>query len=381
MIKRSALPKGIITKLLGDTKLVRTLAGCLKTQEVVTMQDIRLPEFNKNRRINQQKVLVFDNDNVKYDIILGTNFLSKTGIKLNYSEENMEWFDWSIPLGPPGGLDSKEFEAMEDMFHIQVKDEIFGEDWLECFAKQICFKCYRKMIRCLMELLEFIHTKKVHIDIDSNAQPVHSRPYLEPQIQLKTFKKELNHLVRIGILAAQQESEWASPSFIIPKKDSRVCWISNLHQLNKVIRCKQYPLPIITDILHKRSGYKYKFFTKLDFSMQYYMFELDKESQGLCTIITPFGKHKYFRLPMGLKCSPDIAQAAMENVLSDIEDANVYINDVGAFFNDWYHHVNLLATILKQLCDLGLLAVLKRSSKVQQACLVEATSISLVKQV
>ncbi len=54
-IKRSALPKGVVTKLLDDTKLVRTLAGCLKTQEVVTMQDIRLPEFNKNRRINQQR--------------------------------------------------------------------------------------------------------------------------------------------------------------------------------------------------------------------------------------------------------------------------------------------------------------------------------------
>jgi hypothetical protein len=77
MIKRSPLPKGVITKLLGDTKLVRTLAGYLKTQEVVTMQDIRLPEFNKNRRINQQKALVFDNDNVKYDIILGTNFFPR----------------------------------------------------------------------------------------------------------------------------------------------------------------------------------------------------------------------------------------------------------------------------------------------------------------
>jgi hypothetical protein len=83
IIKRSALPKGVISKLLGDTKLVRTLAGCLKTQEVVTMQDIRLPEFDKNRRINQQKVPVFDNDNIKYNIIMGTNFLSKTGIKLN----------------------------------------------------------------------------------------------------------------------------------------------------------------------------------------------------------------------------------------------------------------------------------------------------------
>jgi hypothetical protein len=118
MIKRSALPKGIITKLLSDTKLVRTLAGHLKTQEVVTMQDIRLQEFDKNRRINQQKVLVFDNYNIKYDIILGTSFLSKTGIQLNCSEENMEWFDCSIPLWPPGGLDSKKINAMEEMFHI-----------------------------------------------------------------------------------------------------------------------------------------------------------------------------------------------------------------------------------------------------------------------
>jgi hypothetical protein len=37
MIKGSALPKGVITKLLGDYKLVRTLVGCLKMQEVVTM--------------------------------------------------------------------------------------------------------------------------------------------------------------------------------------------------------------------------------------------------------------------------------------------------------------------------------------------------------
>jgi hypothetical protein len=52
MIKRSALPKGVITKVIGDAKLVRTLAGHLKTQEIVTMRDIRLPEFDKNRRIN-----------------------------------------------------------------------------------------------------------------------------------------------------------------------------------------------------------------------------------------------------------------------------------------------------------------------------------------
>ena len=122
MIKRSALPKGIITKLLGDTKLVRTLAGHLKMQEVVTMRDIRLPEFDKNRCINQQKVLVFDNNNVKYNIILGTNFLSKTGIKMNYSDGNMEWFDCSIPLHPPGGLDLKEFDGRHVSHPSQKQD-------------------------------------------------------------------------------------------------------------------------------------------------------------------------------------------------------------------------------------------------------------------
>jgi hypothetical protein len=145
MNKKSALPKSIITKLLGDTKLLRTLAGCLKMQKVITMQDLRLPKFDKNRCISQQKVLVFDKDIVKYDIILGKHFFYKTRIKLNYSEGNMERFDCSIPLHPPGGLDSNKFDAMEDMFHIQVKDKLFGEDWLKCFVTKILDAKYEKV--------------------------------------------------------------------------------------------------------------------------------------------------------------------------------------------------------------------------------------------
>jgi hypothetical protein len=96
---------------------------------------------------------------------------------------------------------------MEDMFHIQVKDKIFGEDWLECFTTEILDAKYKKtdvseVVKVLMHLnahqkadllsvlwdnnkmfdgtLGVYPHKKVHIDIDPNAKPVNSRPYPVP---------------------------------------------------------------------------------------------------------------------------------------------------------------------------------------------------------
>ena len=52
---------------------------------------------------------------------------------------------------------------------------------------------------------------------------------------------------------------------------------------------------------------------------------------------------------MGLKCSPDFVQSVMENIFRDVEDADVYIDDVGAFSNDWKSHLELFDTILNKL--------------------------------
>ncbi len=94
----------------------------------------------------------------------------------------------------------------------------------------------------------YLH-KKFHIDLVPGARPKHSQPYAIPCIHLAAVKKELDRLVQIGVLSPQGASEWGSPTFVTPKKDNTVHWVRDLQELNKLVLCKQYPLPIISDIL------------------------------------------------------------------------------------------------------------------------------------
>jgi hypothetical protein len=140
--------------------------------------------------------------------------------------------------------------------------------------------------------------------------------------------KEIKWLCNIGVLEWQPSSRWALPTFIIPKKDSTVRAISDFRELNKRIVRKPYPIPKISRILQELECFTYA--TALDLNMGYYTIRLDLmvTAPEMCTIIFPWGKYSYKRLPMGFGGSANIFQAQIMDLMASLKFVRSYMDDL-----------------------------------------------------
>jgi hypothetical protein len=124
--------------------------------------------------------------------------------------------------------------------------------------------------------------------------------------------------------------------------------LADFRRLNAQIRRKPFPLPKISDLLRKLSGFKYA--TAIDLSMGYYHIPLNLEGQKLCTTILPWGKYQYKRLPMGVKTSPDKFQRIMYELLGDDPHIKVYLDDTLITSNGTFEeHAAIMEKVLQIL--------------------------------
>ena len=72
-----------------------------------------------------------------------------------------------------------------------------------------------------------------------------------PKTYETTLKMKVERLVASGVIKKVNRSEWEEPTFIIPKKDGTVRFISDFRELNKRIKRKPYPIPKIQDLMQK----------------------------------------------------------------------------------------------------------------------------------
>ena len=97
--------------------------------------------------------------------------------------------------------------------------------------------------------------KPIDIVLKENTKPYHAKSYRVPQAYLQVFRDKIDRLVHIGTLSPVTQSDRASPTFCIPKKDQRIRVVSDFRILNTSICHSPWPTPNIQVIFHKIGGF------------------------------------------------------------------------------------------------------------------------------
>jgi hypothetical protein len=275
-IVKDALPKGVTPNAV-DSVSYNTLRGSATVNKEVTLSNIVLPEFSPTRRIDATfKAFVVDHKLSHYDIIVGLDILKSLGIEICCGSQNIRWSDITVAWKPRSHFAKDNFERhLQEMTESFLGDseidnqpgsnEILESKYDDVSTAEVARQQQHlspderdNLAEILKKFQSLFNGKlkaypgyKVHLDIDEKAKPFSCRPYPVPHAHRDVFKQELERLIEAGVLSPAGPSAWLSPTFIIPKKDGRVRWISDFRALNKVITRRVYNLPRIHDILKK----------------------------------------------------------------------------------------------------------------------------------
>lgn len=168
---------------------------------------------------------------------------------------------------------------------------------------------------------------KVKLQLKPDAVPVF-RPKRQVAYAVKDpLDKELKRLEKEGIISPVSFSEWAAPIVVVKKASGelRICGDYSTG-LNDQLEQHNFPLPIPDDIFINFN--KCCFFSIVDLNNAYMQFEVDDNTKKLLVINTHRGLYTFNRLAQGVKSAPGAFQQGIESILSGIEGAFPYLDDV-----------------------------------------------------
>ena len=203
-----------------------------------------------------------------------------------------------------------------------------------------------------------------HIYLEENAKPSRQmQRRLNPTIQ-EVVRAEVLKLLDVGIIYPISDSQWVSPTQVVPKKVGvtvvrnsndelvptrvptgwRVC--IDYRKLNAVTRKDHFPLPFLDQILERVAGHPYYCF--LDGYSGYNQIEIAPEDQEKTTFTCPFGTCAYRRMPFGLCNAPATFQRCMLSIFSDMVERilEVFMDDFSVFGDSFEDCLSNLEKVL-----------------------------------
>ena len=191
------------------------------------------------------------------------------------------------------------------------------------------------------------------IKLRENAEPISvSAARRVPLPLYDAVKAELKKLEDQGIIEPiSKPTKYCSPLVVVPKAGGKVRICGDFVHLNKDILRERFELPTVDATLGKLSNATV--FSKLDANSGFYQIKLDPRSSELTTFITPFGRYKYKRLPMGISSAPEVYMREMHQIFEGMPGVACLMDDVAVVGKTKQEHDERLKEVLKKLQNEG----------------------------
>ena len=190
-----------------------------------------------------------------------------------------------------------------------------------------------------------------------------NRSYSYPRQFKEAFATLIQQRLDSGFIRPSSSS-FASPSFIIPKKDPKALprWVCDYRQLNSNTIPDNYPLPRITEILADCG--KGKIWSTIDMTDSFFQTRIHPDDIHKTAVTTPSGAYEWLVMPMGLRNSPPIHQRRVATVLRNYigKICHVYMDDIIIWSDNLEQHNKHVRIILKALEDAGLFINKKKTN-------------------
>ena len=191
-----------------------------------------------------------------------------------------------------------------------------------------------------------------HININPEVKPVIHPPRKIPLSMLEKLRAELERMKKLDVIDKVDEpTDWVSSLVIVEKPNGQLRLCLDPRDLNTAIKRHHHPMPTVDEILGKLGGAKV--FSKLDASSGYWQIKVDDESSKLLTFNTPFGRHRFKRLPFGIHSAAEVFQKKISQIISDIDGVANDQDDIIVFGRDEEEHDKALKQVLDRIRETG----------------------------
>ncbi|KAK1431640.1 hypothetical protein QVD17_08144 [Tagetes erecta] len=204
------------------------------------------------------------------------------------------------------------------------------------------------------------------------------KPVVQPQRRLnpnmqEVVTKEVLKLLDAGMIYPISDSQWVSPTQVVPKKGGmtvvmneknelipsrtvtgwRVC--IDYRRLNDATRKDHFPLPFIDQMLERLAGQQ--FYCFLDGFSGYFQIPIAPEDQEKTTFTCPNGTFAYRRMPFGLCNAPATFQRCMVAIFQDMLETSmeVFMDDFSVYGNSFDQCLSNLDRMLKRCVETKLM--------------------------